>query len=322
MKRILLSLMAVAAVLSSFAIDLEQQQKLLYAIAKDIPNVSNVGITPDHTANIIIYHKTQYQVTFDEVDGALKVTFSITGYKDPQDSFEPQAIQEATALNNLRYHAVKVNLETSRVGFEAQLYLKDITGLSPQAIQMILDNLTEAKNSYRTDVRQLSDKYRKQRLLAQRNDSIAAAEKAKADKIKNGDSAIVVKVEVPTDLRLQGPILPVNVDAHGKTVGDGVTFNLDNFKYVAFTFRAISPENRDYNIFVRITNSDGVPLLTSSDSKYTISYKVNAKKNKETVFLSPPFGSLSQAIWTPGIYKAEFFEGSAKIGEVSFAVDK
>lgn len=324
MKRIILSLVAVLLATGMFAIDITQQRKDLMTMLKRTSGVT--AAAPNKENNNIVdlnFKKEYYQIALEDFNGFLKITFSTPGYKLKPGNYEKRAVYEVTTSVNQNYHSVKVKIESNRIGFEQQMFVKDITAFSPTVLRQYLEILDKAKEEFTNNYKIKNNKYARERRDREINDSIRREDSIRNAKIQSGDSVIIVEPEKPSQLQMTAAVEVYNVDGHGnKNNVDGKDLRVGKTQYIAFVLKTKSPVKKEYNIRVRIFNPDGVPILTEKDSKYTFEFPISAQKNKENETTTEAFGSMSQNIWTAGTYKVEFYEGDAKLTTTTFTIEK
>lgn len=320
MKRIILSLVAIFMVTSMFAIDITKQRKDLLATVKKTTGVTAAGINKDNGNTIDLnFSKEYFQINLQEQSGFVKVTISTTGF-NIKSKDEKVVVYEVGTGINAKFHSVKVKIEPTRVGFEEQLFVKDMSAFSTEVIRHYLNNLLEAKRDFSSTYRAVNQNYTNARRARERRDSIRRADSISNHKITSGDSTIVVEVERISKLQTVGTVEVKNVDAHNNEIASDGVLKASDIQYLSFTIKTKSSEKKDYKISARIINPAGVPIITDTDNRTSFTFTISTEKNKEKTTTTEPFGNTSQNIWVPGTYKVEFYEGDAKLTTVNFTL--
>lgn len=330
MKRVLLSLFAILMVSGVFAQDMAKEGKTLLTTLKKMREVTAVkpkaGENHTYAFN---YNKGYYEIKLESTGstGLIQVTFSTNGIKLTQGKYFEGAVREVANSVNDQSHAVKVIMESSRIAFEQQFFVKSTISLEADVIKKYLDNLSTARTNFTESFKSVNARYKKEDSLRTVEDNRIAdslANAAKKEKIDNGDSVQVIKVDPISDVTLvKTEFANVYINGELKDKDNSSDFKESNTECVQFTLTLKSKKAGKYTICARIFNPEGIILSTDKDQKYALSQSIDFKKaDKEQTATLGFFGSNTQKVWKAGKYKVEYWEvpegneaNAAKLGE-------
>ena len=333
MKRVLLSLLAILMVSSAFAQDMAKEGKTLLTTLKKMREVTAVKPKAGENNTLELnYKKGYYEIKLESTGstGLLQVTISTSGLKLTKGKYFEGAVREVTNSVNDESHAVKVVMESGRVAFEEQFFVKSTASLEADVIKKYLDNLSAALTNFKKSFRTVNKRYKDADSLdneKKKADSLANV--AKKEKIDNGDSVQVIKVDRISDVVFVSEKAE-NVNAHGEAKENPTEFKENNTEFVLLTLTLNSKKVGKYTICARIIDPEGIILITDKEQKYALTQTFEFKKaNKDVTQAFSVFGSNTQKIWKTGTYTVEYWEvpagdeaAASKIGESKFTIIK
>ena len=333
MKRVLLSLLAILMVSSAFAQDMAKEGKTLLTTLKKMREVTAVKPKAGENNTLELnYKKGYYEIKLESTGstGLLQVTISTSGLKLTKGKYFDGAVREVTNSVNDESHAVKVVMESGRVAFEEQFFVKSTASLDADVIKKYLDNLSTARTNFTDTYKTVNKRYKDADSLAnEKKKADSLANVAKKEKIDNGDSVKVIKVDRISDVVLVSEKAE-NVNAHGDAKENPTEFKENNTEFVLLTLTLNSKKVGKYTICARIIDPEGIILTTDKEQKYTLTQTFEFKKvDKDVTQAFSVFGSNTQKIWKTGTYKVEYWEvpagdeaAASKIGESKIAIIK
>lgn len=333
MKRVLLSLLAILMVSSAFAQDMAKEGKTLLTTLKKMREVTAVKPKAGENNTLELnYKKGYYEIKLESTGstGLLQVTISTSGLKLTKGKYFEGAVREVTNSVNDESHAVKVVMESGRVAFEEQFFVKSTASLDADVIKKYLDNLSTARTNFTDTYKTVNKRYKDADSLAnEKKKADSLANVAKKEKIDNGDSVKVIKVDRISDVVFVNADV-ANVNAHGDAKENPTEFKENNTEFVLLTLTLNSKKVGKYTICARIIDPEGIILTTDKEQKYTLTQTFEFKKaNKDVTQAFSVFGSNTQKIWKTGTYKVEYWEvpagdeaAASKIGESKIAIIK
>lgn len=333
MKRVLLSLLAILMVSSAFAQDMAKEGKTLLTTLKKMREVTAVKPKAGENNTLELnYKKGYYEIKLESTGstGLLQVTISTSGLKLTKGKYFEGAVREVTNSVNDESHAVKVVMESGRVAFEEQFFVKSTASLEADIIKKYLDNLSTARTNFTDTYKTVNKRYKDADSLAnEKKKADSLANVAKKEKIDNGDSVKVIKVDRISDVVLVKEEV-ANVNAHGDAKENPTEFKENNTEFVLLTLTLNSKKVGKYTICARIIDPEGIILTTDKEQKYTLTQTFEFKKvDKDVTQAFSVFGSNTQKIWKTGTYKVEYWEvpagdeaAASKIGESKIAIIK
>ncbi|MGN1261134.1 MAG: hypothetical protein ACI4UC_08505 [Alloprevotella sp.] len=333
MKRVLLSLLAILMVSSAFAQDMAKEGKTLLTTLKKMREVTAVKPKAGENNTLELnYKKGYYEIKLESTGstGLLQVTISTSGLKLTKGKYFEGAVREVTNSVNDESHAVKVVMESGRVAFEEQFFVKSTASLDADVIKKYLDNLSTARTNFTDTYKTVNKRYKDADSLAnEKKKADSLANVAKKEKIDNGDSVKVIKVDRISDVVLVSEKAE-NVNAHGDAKENPTEFKENNTEFVLLTLTLNSKKVGKYTICARIIDPEGIILTTDKEQKYTLTQTFEFKKvDKDVTQAFSVFGSNTQKIWKTGTYKVEYWEvpagdeaAASKIGESKIAIIK
>lgn len=333
MKRVLLSLLAILMVSSAFAQDMAKEGKTLLTTLKKMREVTAVKPKAGENNTLELnYKKGYYEIKLESTGstGLLQVTISTSGLKLTKGKYFEGAVREVTNSVNDESHAVKVVMESGRVAFEEQFFVKSTASLDADVIKKYLDNLSTARTNFTDTYKAVNKRYKDADSLAnEKKKADSLANVAKKEKIDNGDSVKVIKVDRISDVVLVSEKAE-NVNAHGDAKENPTEFKENNTEFVLLTLTLNSKKEGKYTICARIIDPEGIILTTDKEQKYTLTQTFEFKKvDKNITQAFSVFGSNTQKIWKTGTYKVEYWEvpagdeaAASKIGESKITIIK
>lgn len=333
MKRVLLSLLAILMVSSAFAQDMAKEGKTLLTTLKKMREVTAVKPKAGENNTLELnYKKGYYEIKLESTGstGLLQVTISTSGLKLTKGKYFEGAVREVSNSVNDESHAVKVVMESGRVAFEEQFFVKSTASLEADVIKKYLDNLSTARTNFTETYKTVNKRYKDADSLAnEKKKADSLANVAKKEKIDNGDSVKVIKVDRISDVVLVSEKAE-NVNAHGDAKENSTEFKENNTEFVLLTLTLNSKKVGKYTICARIIDPEGIILTTDKEQKYTLTQTFEFKKvDKDVTQAFSVFGSNTQKIWKTGTYKVEYWEvpagdeaAASKIGESKFTIIK
>ena len=333
MKRVLLSLLAILMVSSAFAQDMAKEGKTLLTTLKKMREVTAVKPKAGENNTLELnYKKGYYEIKLESTGstGLLQVTISTSGLKLTKGKYFEGAVREVTNSVNDESHAVKVVMESGRVAFEEQFFVKSTASLEADVIKKYLDNLSTARTNFTDTYKTVNKRYKDADSLAnEKKKADSLANVAKKEKIDNGDSVQVIKVDRISDVVFVSEKAE-NVNAHGEAKENPTEFKENNTEFVLFTLTLSSKKEGKYTICARIIDPEGIILITDKEQKYALTQTFEFKKaNKDVTQAFSVFGKNTQKIWKTGTYTVEYWEvpagdeaAASKIGESKIAIIK
>ena len=333
MKRVLLSLLAILMVSSAFAQDMAKEGKTLLTTLKKMREVTAVKPKAGENNTLELnYKKGYYEIKLESTGstGLLQVTISTTGLKLTEGKYFEGAVREVSNSVNDESHAVKVVMESGRVAFEEQFFVKSTASLEADVIKKYLDNLSTARTNFTETYKTVNKRYKDaDSLTNEKKKADSLANVAKKEKIDNGDSVQVIKVDRISDVVFVSEKAE-NVNAHGEAKENPTEFKENNTEFVLFTLTLSSKKEGKYNICARIIDPEGIILITDKEQKYALTQTFEFKKaNKDVTQAFSVFGKNTQKIWKTGTYTVEYWEvpagdeaAASKIGESKIAIIK
>lgn len=333
MKRVLLSLLAILMVSSAFAQDMAKEGKTLLTTLKKMREVTAVKPKAGENNTLELnYKKGYYEIKLESTGstGLLQVTISTSGLKLTKGKYFEGAVREVTNSVNDESHAVKVVMESGRVAFEEQFFVKSTASLEADVIKKYLDNLSTARTNFTDTYKAVNKRYKDADSLAnEKKKADSLANVAKKEKIDNGDSVQVIKVDRISDVVFVSEKAE-NVNAHGDAKENPTEFKENNTEFVLFTLTLSSKKEGKYTICARIIDPEGIILITDKEQKYALTQTFEFKKaNKDVTQAFSVFGKNTQKIWKTGTYTVEYWEvpagdeaAASKIGESKFTIIK
>ena len=335
MKRVLLSLLAILMVSSAFAQDMAKEGKTLLTTLKKMREVTAVKPKAGENNTLELnYKKGYYEIKLESTGstGLLQVTISTSGLKLTKGKYFEGAVREVSNSVNDESHAVKVVMESGRVAFEEQFFVKSTASLEADVIKKYLDNLSTARTNFTETYKTVNKRYKDAdslRIVNEKKKADSLANVAKKEKIDNGDSVKVIKVDRISDVVLVKEEV-ANVNAHGDAKENPTEFKENNTEFVLLTLTLNSKKVGKYTICARIIDPEGIILTTDKEQKYTLTQTFEFKKvDKDVTQAFSVFGSNTQKIWKTGTYKVEYWEvpagdeaAASKIGESKIAIIK
>ena len=333
MKRVLLSLLAILMVSSAFAQDMAKEGKTLLTTLKKMREVTAVKPKAGENNTLELnYKKGYYEIKLESTGstGLLQVTISTSGLKLTKGKYFEGAVREVSNSVNDESHAVKVVMESGRVAFEEQFFVKSTASLEADVIKKYLDNLSTARTNFTDTYKTVNKRYKDADSLAnEKKKADSLANVAKKEKIDNGDSVQVIKVDRISDVVFVSEKAE-NVNAHGEAKENPTEFKENNTEFVLFTLTLSSKKEGKYTICARIIDPEGIILITDKEQKYALTQTFEFKKaNKDVTQAFSVFGKNTQKIWKTGTYTVEYWEvpagdesAASKIGESKFTIIK
>ena len=335
MKRVLLSLLAILMVSSAFAQDMAKEGKTLLTTLKKMREVTAVKPKAGENNTLELnYKKGYYEIKLESTGstGLLQVTISTSGLKLTKGKYFEGAVREVSNSVNDESHAVKVVMESGRVAFEKQFFVKSTASLDADVIKKYLDNLSTARTNFTETYKTVNKRYKDAdslRLVNEKKKADSLANVAKKEKIDNGDSVQVIKVDRISDVVFVSEKAE-NVNAHGEAKENPTEFKENNTEFVLFTLTLSSKKEGKYTICARIIDPEGIILITDKEQKYALTQTFEFKKaNKDVTQAFSVFGKNTQKIWKTGTYTVEYWEvpagdeaAASKIGESKFTIIK
>ena len=333
MKRVLLSLLAILMVSSAFAQDMAKEGKTLLTTLKKMREVTAVKPKAGENNTLELnYKKGYYEIKLESTGstGLLQVTISTSGLKLTEGKYFEGAVREVSNSVNDESHAVKVVMESGRVAFEEQFFVKSTASLDADVIKKYLDNLSAALTNFKKSFRTVNKRYKDADSLDNEKKKADSLDNvAKKEKIDNGDSVKVIKVDRISDVVFVNADV-ANVNAHGDAKENPTEFKENNTEFVLLTLTLNSKKVGKYTICARIIDPEGIILTTDKEQKYTLTQTFEFKKvDKDVTQAFSVFGSNTQKIWKTGTYTVEYWEvpagdeaAASKIGESKFTIIK
>ena len=162
MKRVLLSLLAILMVSSAFAQDMAKEGKTLLTTLKKMREVTAVKPKAGENNTLELnYKKGYYEIKLESTGstGLLQVTISTSGLKLTKGKYFEGAVREVSNSVNDESHAVKVVMESGRVAFEEQFFVKSTASLDADVIKKYLDNLSTARTNFTETYKTVNKRY-------------------------------------------------------------------------------------------------------------------------------------------------------------------